>query len=225
MRCALFSMSRVTLWWVYWSTCVNARFSGAPELQDSGLFGLFSWILSAPLSHKTFQLTGSSTSTLPPSSISSPHFSSLWVLVYWISGICFPGPVTVRRGISHWRTALIYTPLWLSPQKIKLSKKFPIHPPSPQHTHTHTHHISSSSLLLPSMLYIIKLADVINTQTLLHSLQSYPNTPTFCHTQTVWWWDNQSNKLQVSVWFAGFRWKTATTDFKNSDAVSCSLCE
>ena len=127
----------------------SVRYSGALELQDSGLFGLFSWILSTPPSHKTFLLTGSSTSTLPPSSISSPHFSSLWVLVYWISGICFPGPVTVRRGISHWRTALIYTPLWLSPQKIKLSKKFPIHPPSTQHKHTHTHAHTPHLLFFP----------------------------------------------------------------------------
>lgn len=120
-----------------WCSYMTVRNTEAVELQNSILFGLFSSILSVPLSHKTFLLTGSSTSTLPPS-ISTPHFSSLWVLVYWISGICFPGPVTVRRGISHWRTALIYTPLWLSLQKIRLSKKFPIHPPSPP-THTYSH--------------------------------------------------------------------------------------
>lgn len=79
------------------------------------------------------------------------------------------------------------------------------------------------SLPPPSMLYIIKLADVIHTRTLLHSLHSCAQTPTFCHTQTALWVDDHGDKLQLNVRFAGLCWKTETTGFKNSTAVSRSL--
>lgn len=201
-----------------WLQPTALRYDGTLNLPDSGWFSLFSWILSAPPSHKTFLLTGSSTSTLPPSSISSPHFSSLWVLVYWISGICFPGPVSVGRGISHWRTALIYTPLRLAQQKIKLSKKFPIYPPSPPSTRIFT----SSLLLLPCALCIIKLADVIHTLGPLRSLHSCVETPTLCQRQMVRWWDNQSNKfhLLVLVCQLSLKKKPAATVFESMSAVS-----
>lgn len=148
---------------------MSVRDSVSSWLQTSGPFGLFSWILSAPLSHKTFVLTGSSTSTLPPSPLRiQPTFffpMSISLLNKWH---LFSWPVTVRRGISHWRTALIYTPLWLSPQKIKLSKIFPIHPP-PGHTHWNTNTHTVFIPCPPSMSCIIKLADVEHTRFTLWS--------------------------------------------------------
>lgn len=63
--------------WFHWGSNggVDAvLLSVALELQNSALFGLFSWILSASLSHKTLLLTGSSTSTLPPPLHIQPTF-------------------------------------------------------------------------------------------------------------------------------------------------------
>lgn len=94
----------------------------------------------------------------------------------------------------------------------------------PTHTHSYARRIFPASLLLPSTLCIIKLADVIHTQTLPHSPHFSLWTRTLCHTQMVWWWDNQGDKSQLNVRFASSLWKTATRDFENSNAASCSVC-
>lgn len=106
----------------------------------------------------------------------------------------FLAPISVRRGISHWRAALIYMPIRLTQQKIKLSKIFQcILCPFKKYIH------ACSSLPPPSVLYIINLADLIYTQTFLPCPEFMCINSRLMST-AVWWWDSLSNKLKFKIW-------------------------
>lgn len=162
---------------------MTLRYSGALELQNSVLFGLFSSILSVPLSHKTFLLTGSSTSTLPPPHIHPTFFfpMSISLLNKWH---LFSWPRHRKaRYFSLTHSTDLYAALTLpaknkAKQKISNTSSIP-----PTHTftqiQTYTH---KCPLLPPSMLYIMKLADVIHNHTLTLS-SFYKVTLTVTHKQ------------------------------------------